>query len=154
MLLAIASSRLIGRISKTAIWRATMWRLERLLLRLSGGRVSAAVGVPTALLETRGARTGRLRRTGVIYFHDGDAVIVVASQAGYPSNPAWYYNARANPQVRLGGQAFRAREVTDDAERTRLWQLADQVYPGFALYRKEAAETGRTIPLLELTDAR
>lgn len=87
-LVAAASSPLIGRPSKTGLWRATMWRLERLLLLVSGGRVSASPGLPTALLETRGAQTGRARRTGVTYFHDGDAVIVVASQAGYPGNPA------------------------------------------------------------------
>jgi deazaflavin-dependent oxidoreductase (nitroreductase family) len=128
-----------------------MWKLERLLLRISGGRLTAAPGLPTALLETRGARTGRVRRTAVIYFHDGDDVIIVASQAGYPSNPAWYYNARANPDVRLGEQSFRATEITDDADRVRVWRLADQVFPGFASYRKEAVQLGRTIPLLRLS---
>jgi len=150
-LVRVASSRLLGRISKTALWRAAMWKLERLLLRISGGRLSASPGLPTALLETRGARTGRVRRTAVIYFHDANDVVIVASQAGYPSNPAWYHNARANPEVRLGGQSFRADEVTDDADRVRLWRLADRVFPGFASYRDEATQQGRTIPLLKLT---
>jgi deazaflavin-dependent oxidoreductase (nitroreductase family) len=128
-----------------------MWKLERLLLRFSGGRLSSSPGLPTALLETRGARTARVRRTAVIYFHDGNDVIIVASQAGYPSNPAWYYNARANPEVRLGEQSFRAKEITDDADRVRVWRLADHVFPGFASYRSEAVQQGRTIPLLRLT---
>lgn len=149
-LVAAASSPVIGRISKTALWRATMWKLERLLLRVSGGRLSAAPGLPTALLETRGARTGLVRRTATIYFHDGETVIIVASQAGYPGNPAWYYNARANTQVRLGGQAFRAREILDEAERVRLWGLADRIFPAFAHYRREAQQHGRTIPILQL----
>jgi deazaflavin-dependent oxidoreductase (nitroreductase family) len=150
LLVQLASSRALGRISKTALWRATMWKLERLVLRLSRGRLDAAPGLPTALLETRGARTGLVRRTGVIYFHDGADVIIDASQAGYPSNPSWYYNLRANPDVRLGGQRFHACEVSDETERARLWALADQVFPAFADYRLQAAENGRTVPILRL----
>ena len=153
-LVAMASSRAIGRLSKTALWRATTWKLERVLQRVSGGRLTTAIGLPTALLITRGARTGRVRRTGVIYFHDGEAVTIVASQAGYPGNPGWYYNARANPDVHLGGQPFLAREVSDAAERERLWALADGVFPAFARYRMEAARHGRTIPLLQLRPRR
>jgi len=112
--------------------------------------LTTAIGLPTALLETRGARTGRIRRTGVIYFNDGDGVTIIASQAGYPGNPGWYYNARANPDVVLGGQPFRARVVDDEAERARLWELADRVFPAFAHYRVDAARHGRTIPILQL----
>jgi deazaflavin-dependent oxidoreductase (nitroreductase family) len=148
-LVALASSRLVGRVSKTAVWRIT-WKLERLLQRISGGRLTTAIGLPAALLETRGAKTGRRRQTGVIYFHDGEAVTVIASQAGLPGNPGWYYNARANPDVLLGGQAFRASVVEDEAERARLWELADLVFPAFARYRAEAARHGRAIPILRL----
>src|SRR3954470_10363495 len=148
---ASASSPAISRLSKTRLWRMTMWRLERLLLRLSGGRLSASPGLPTALLQTRGAKTGRTWSTGVIYFHDGGDVIVIASQAGYPGNPGWYYNLRAHPDVRLGGHAFVAEEVADDVERARLWPLADRVFPGFATYRREAGAHGRTVPIIRLT---
>lgn len=64
--------------------------------------------LPTALLETRGARTGRVRRNAVIYFHDGDRVTVVASKLGLPEHPGWFHNLRADPDVRFGGQPFRA----------------------------------------------
>lgn len=150
MLVAMASSRLVGRLSRTALWRQTVWKLGPLLLRLSGGRVSTAVGVPTALLETRGARTGRRRLNEIIYFHDGDRVTIIASQAGYPSNPSWFYNARADPDVLFGGEPYRADVVDNEAERTRLWELADQVFPAFARYRVTAACSGRTIPILQL----
>jgi len=86
----------------------------------------------------------------VIYFHDADRVIIVASQAGYPTNPAWFYNARAHPDVRLGGQPFRAQVVYDEGERRRLWELADRVFPAFARYRVSAGHSGRTIPILQL----
>lgn len=149
-LVAMASSRLVGRLSRTPLWRRTVWKLGPLLLRLSGGRVSTAVGVPTALLETRGARTGCTRRNEIIYFHDDDRVTIIASQAGYPSNPAWFYNARAYPDILFGGKPYRATVIDDEAERIRLWELADRVFPAFARYRMTAAHGGRTIPILQL----
>lgn len=150
-LVASASSPTLSRVSKTRVWRMTMWKLERLLLSLSGGRLSASPGLPTALMQTRGAKTGRLRSTALIYFHDGDTVIVVASQAGYPGNPSWYHNIRAHPDVSFGGQSFRAEEVADPVELSRLWELADRVFPAFATYRCEAASHGRTVPIIRLT---
>lgn len=93
------------------ISRALAWRLDPILMRLSGGRLRFGLLLPTALLETRGARTGALRRNGVIYFHDGDRVVIVASKLGLPQHPAWFHNLRSNPLVRLGGRPFRA-EVT------------------------------------------
>ncbi len=106
--------------------------------------------LPTALLETRGARTGLPRSNAVIYFHDGDLVTIVASKAGHPGNPAWLHNVRAHPEVFLGGRPFRARVVTDESERMRLWGLADRVFPGFATYRQRAAPAGREIPIVQL----
>ncbi len=126
------------------------WKLDPFVLRLSGGRIGMGLVLPTALLETRGARTGEVRRNGVIYFHDGDKVIVVASKLGLPRHPAWFHNLRANPDVRLGGQRFRAEVLHDDSERTRLWERADRVFPAYAAYRKRAARAGRTIPIVRL----
>jgi deazaflavin-dependent oxidoreductase (nitroreductase family) len=131
--------------------RVTAWRLDPVLLRLTGGRVGMGLLLPTALLETRGARTGQLRRNGVIYFHDGDRVTIVASKLGLPEHPAWFHNLRANPEVKLGGRPFRAEVVEDERERARLWELADRVFPGYAAYRRRADRVGRTIPIVRLT---
>lgn len=106
--------------------------------------------LPTALLETRGARTGQPRRNGVIYFHDGDRVTIIASKLGMPQHPAWFHNLCAHPDVKFGGQPFHAEVVDDEAERARLWRLADQVFPAYAVYRERAAEVGRTIPIVQL----
>jgi deazaflavin-dependent oxidoreductase (nitroreductase family) len=149
-LVAAASTALTRRLSTTRLWRQTIWKIEPSLQRLSGGRLTTAAGLPTALLETRGARTGQWRGNGVIYFHDGDRVTIVASQAGYPGNPAWYYNLVANPEVRLGGERFHARVIVDEPERARLWELADGVFPAFASYRQSAARHGREIPIIWL----
>ncbi len=130
--------------------RRVLWNVDPVLMRLSGGRIGSRLVLPTALLETRGARTGRTRRNAVIYFHDGDRVTVIASKLGAPAHPSWYYNARANPDVVFGGQRFRALVIEDEAERSRLWDLADRVFPIYAAYRRKAAQTGRTIPVLQL----
>ena len=141
----LTSTRVMGWIS-----RKVGWKLDPLLLRLTGGRLGFGLLLPTALLETRGAKTGHPRSNAVIYFHDGDRVTIVASKLGMPEHPAWFHNARANPDVVFGGEPFRAQLVSDEAERQRLWALADQVFPGYAFYRERAARAGRTIPILQL----
>jgi deazaflavin-dependent oxidoreductase (nitroreductase family) len=146
----LASSRFATWLSKRWIWSAVVWRIDPHLMRLTRGRLGTGLLLPTALLQTRGARTGLVRRNAVIYFHDGDRVTIVASQAGRPGNPAWLYNARANPDVLLAGLPFRAELVEDEPERERLWELADRVFPAFASYRESAARAGRSIPILQL----
>jgi deazaflavin-dependent oxidoreductase (nitroreductase family) len=106
--------------------------------------------LPTSLLETRGARTGDLRRNGVIYFHDGERVTIIASKLGLPQHPAWFHNLRAHPDVELGGRPFYAVLIEAESERARLWQLADRVFPPYAEYRKRAARAGRVIPIVQL----
>jgi deazaflavin-dependent oxidoreductase (nitroreductase family) len=127
-----------------------VWRVDPWLMRLTRGRVGMGVGVPTALLETRGARSGLPRHNAVIYFHDGDRVTIVASKLGLPQHPAWFHNLRAQPDVTLGGIPMRAQVVAGEAERERLWALADRVFAPYATYRREAAEAGREIPIVQL----
>jgi deazaflavin-dependent oxidoreductase (nitroreductase family) len=86
-----------------------------------------------------------------VYFHDGERVTIIASQAGRPENPSWFYNARANPDVTLAGRPFRAEVIEDEAERARLWELSYRVLPAFARYQETAGRAGRTIPILQLT---
>lgn len=138
--------------TRLAAWLSMniVWKVDPHLMRLTGGRVGLGLMLPTALLETRGARTGRLRRNGVIYFHDGEKVTIIASKLGAPEHPSWFHNARAHPDVTLGGQRFRAEVVDDEATRARLWALADHVFPPYAAYRTRAAAVGRTIPILQL----
>jgi deazaflavin-dependent oxidoreductase (nitroreductase family) len=126
------------------------WKLDPYLLRLTRGRLGSAGPLPSALLETRGARTGRPRRNATLYFHDGERVIIIASKRGWPTHPAWYHNLRQHPDVVFGGMPFRAEVVHDEGERQRLWGLADQVFPPFADYRAWAAQAGRAIPIVRL----
>jgi deazaflavin-dependent oxidoreductase (nitroreductase family) len=131
--------------------RTIGWRVDPYLLRATDGRLGTGGFIPTALLETTGARSGEPRRNGVIYFHDGDRPTIVASKAGLPEHPAWFHNARANPEVKLNGRPYLVEVVSDEGERARLWRLADNVFPPFESYRRSAARVGRTIPILRLT---
>ena len=125
------------------------WKLDPVLLWLTRGRLGAGLWLPTAVLETRDARTGAIRRNALIYFHDGDDVIVMAAHIGLPSHPSWFHNLVANPDVTFGGEPFRASMVEEDVD--RLWAAADRVFPPYARYRRQAAESARTIPLVRLS---
>lgn len=130
--------------------RIFLWRLDPYVMRLTGGRLGMGLVLPTALLETRGAKSGARRRNVVIYFHDGERATIVASKAGAPENPAWFHNLRADPEVTFGGIPMTATVVEDEAERRRIWALADNVFPPYAAYRREAGEAGRSIPIVQL----
>jgi deazaflavin-dependent oxidoreductase (nitroreductase family) len=144
---AFATTRVAKFVSRHLNWKLDPW-----LLRITGGRFATTLVFPTALLETRGARTGEPRRNAVIYFHDGPRVTLVASNAGADRHPAWYFNLRAHPDIVVGGVPMRATVVEDGAECARLWVLADRVFPAFATYREQAAQVGRTIPIVQLGD--
>ncbi len=128
-----------------------VWKLDPYLLRATRGRVGMGLVLPTALLETRGAKTGAVRRNAVIYFHDADRVTIIASKAGDERHPAWFHNLCADPDVIFGGIPMRATVVTDEAERERLWALADRIFAPYAAYRRDAARVNRTIPIIQLT---
>jgi len=144
----------VARLSATraGAWLAVNvgWKVDPHLLKLTRGRFSTAGPLATALLESRGARTGQPRRNATLYFHDGDRVTIIASKRGLPQNPAWYYNLRKHPDVVFGGLPFHAELVEDEAERQRLWDLADRVFPPFADYREQARIAGRVIPIFQL----
>ena len=143
---ALANTRL-GRFMSVHV----VWKVDPYLMRATRGRLGMGLVMPTALLETRGAKSGALRRNAVIYFHDGDRVTIVASKLGLPENPSWFHNLQANPNVTFGGIPMRATVVEDEAERQRLWALADRVFAPYAAYRREAAKANRTIPIVQLT---
>ena len=138
--------------TRAGTWLAVnvAWKVDPHLLKLTGGRFCTAAPVAAALLETRGAQTGRPRRNATLYFHDGDRVTIIAALRGWPKNPAWYYNLRKHPDVVFGGLPFRAEVVEDEAERQRLWDLADRVYPQYADFREMAERAGRVIPIVQL----
>ena len=135
----------------TFISRYVNSNLDPILLRLTGGRFATTLVFPTAVLVTRGARSGATRRNAVIFFHDGEAVVLATSNAGRPRHPAWFHNLCAHPEVTFGGRPMHAAVIEDESETSRLWPLADHVFPAYATYRRNAAQTGRTIPMVRLS---
>ena len=125
-------------------------RVDPKLMRLTRGRVSSMGTFPRfVLLTCTGAKSGVRRTTPLIYFTDGDRVILIASNYGGTRHPPWYYNVKANPVVTLLGGGFEGRfacEEVTGAERERLWALARQWNPGYEQYESSAG--GRRIPLL------
>jgi len=144
---AAFSATRLGRLLSAKV----VWKVDPYLLRATRGRVGMGFVLPTALLETRGAKSGEVRRNAVIYFHDGDRVTIIASKAGDARHPAWFHNLRAHPEVTFGGIPMRASAISDEAERQRLWMLADRVFAPYATYRRDAAKANRTIPIVQLT---
>ena len=143
----IASSRPV-----TWLYLNVFPHIDRPLLRATGGRLSVSVGYPILLLETRGAKTSRVRTTPLFYVADGDDVVIIASNGGGPSHPAWYRNLLAHPRATLtlrGGTAkYTAREAEGE-ERGALWRKAVSAYPGYAKYRVRAGS--RAIPVMVLS---
>jgi deazaflavin-dependent oxidoreductase (nitroreductase family) len=126
-------------------------RLDPPMLRLTGGRVSTGVFFPVVLLTATGRKSGQPRTVPLVYFTQGDEVILTASSFGRPKHPAWYLNVKANPEVELLGggvrRRYRARETSGE-ERERLFALAERLYAGYGLYATQTG--GRTIPVLAL----
>jgi deazaflavin-dependent oxidoreductase (nitroreductase family) len=130
-------------------------RIDPLLLRVSGGRLSVAVGQPVLLMTSTGARSGQRRQTPLLYAIDGNRIVLVASKAGSPRHPAWYHNVMSDPDVEVlaPGRSgrYRAREAQGE-ERDRLWRQVKELYSGYDVYQGRAGE--RRIPVVVLEPAR
>jgi deazaflavin-dependent oxidoreductase (nitroreductase family) len=105
-------------------------------------------GLPVVIVTNTGWKTGATRKTPLMRVVDGDRYILVASQGGAPTHPSWYGNLKAEPRVEIRDetkvQAMRVREVVDEPERQRLWEIAVQAYPSYQAYQ---AKTERIIPV-------
>jgi deazaflavin-dependent oxidoreductase (nitroreductase family) len=119
--------------------------------RAHGGRVGGPFAdMQLLLLTSTGARSGEPRTTPVVYMRDGERLIVIASKAGAPENPAWYHNLLANPEatVEVGSDTLQVRGVeVHGEERDRLYARQAELSPQFADYEKR---TTRKIPVVAL----
>lgn len=128
------------------------WVREQVeLYESSGGTKGTTLrdtGLPVIIVTHKGNKTGAIRKTPLMMVKDGDNYVLVGSVGGAPENPVWVYNLRANPDIELRDRTvvrpMRAREVTDAAERARLWKLAVAAFPPYADYQ---AKTSRQIPV-------
>ena len=129
----------------------TMSGTHTAIYRASGGRIGGRIqGMEVLLLTTTGRRSGKSRTTPLLCVREGEAIVVVASNGGSDSFPAWWLNLRSNPDADVEiGRDLRhvtARKASSD-ERARLWPEFTSRYPGYAKY---ATRTKREIPVVIL----
>lgn len=119
--------------------------------RANGGKLNPPLDtVPLLVLTTTGARSGEPRSTPMSYSTDNDCLIVVAANGGAPTNPAWYHNLLANPEVTVerGTDTFRARAtVATEPERTHLFNQHAASRPNFIEFQ---SKTTRQLPVIIL----
>ncbi|MER7808232.1 nitroreductase family deazaflavin-dependent oxidoreductase [Streptomyces sp900116325] len=124
------------------------------LFESSGGTEGTTMrGMPVIILTTRGAKSGKIRKTPLMRVEHDGAYAVVASLGGAPRHPVWYHNITADPRVELQDgpvrQDMNAREVTGD-EKRMWWERAVEAFPDYAGYQEK---TDRQIPVLVLEPA-
>ncbi|MEV6269614.1 nitroreductase/quinone reductase family protein [Kribbella sp. NPDC004138] len=135
--------------------RMLRW-INTLLARRIRRRGGKFMGFDALVLHTVGRKTGAERMTPVGWFPAADGSrLIVASAAGAPGNPAWYYNLAANPdQVRIDvdGQTVAVRaEQLHGAERAAAWERIVEAAPRFAEYQ---VKTDRELPVIRLVERR
>jgi deazaflavin-dependent oxidoreductase (nitroreductase family) len=128
------------------------WVREQVeLYESSGGTEGTTLldtGLPVIIVTHIGNKTGAIRKTPLMRVKDGNSYVLVGSQGGAPTDPAWVHNLRINRDIEIRDetvvQQMRVREVEDEAERSRLWRLAVAAYPPYAEYQDR---TARRIPV-------
>ena len=126
-------------------------RFTQALYSISGGWLGERqLSYSMLLLHTIGRKTGQRHTHTLLYFRDGEHLVVCASNNGSPRLPAWYLNLQAQPHVQI--QHGRVRrvviaETVGGEERERLWQKLLTVRPQFADYQRY---TSREFPIVIL----
>ncbi|MFE9690526.1 nitroreductase/quinone reductase family protein [Micromonospora sp. NPDC005806] len=124
---------------------------DRLLGRLTKGRVVAFGLVPSLVLTTTGRRSGKPRRNPLLYVPDGDAYVVIGSNWGQQHQPAWSLNLLAQPaaEIDVTGRRVPVRaDLISGDERERLFARLVAEWPAYRTYVERAG--GREIPVFRL----
>jgi deazaflavin-dependent oxidoreductase (nitroreductase family) len=120
-------------------------------LRTNGKATSGPfLGRDVLILTTKGAKSGDVRETPLVYTRDGDHYVIIASKGGAPTHPSWYHNLVKHPEVtvEVGKDEFKARaHVPQGDEYERLYVQHADINPQFHEYRKK---TTRKIPVIVL----
>ncbi|MEU3858846.1 nitroreductase family deazaflavin-dependent oxidoreductase [Streptomyces sp. NPDC028722] len=135
----------------------TQWVREQVeLYERSGGTEGTTLrdtGLPVIVLTTRGAKSGKIRKTPLMRVEHEGRYAAVASLGGAPRHPVWYFNVLSDPQVELQDgpvkRDMRAREITG-AEKAEWWERAVAAFPPYAEYQQK---TSREIPVFVLEPA-
>ena len=119
--------------------------------RAKGGKGVGYFGDKLLLITHRGAKSGQVRTTPLVYHRDGDRYVIAASKGGAPTHPAWYHNLVKHPdaEIEVGTEKFKvhARPVPKGPERDRLYAAHGD---NFAAFRDYPKKTKRVIPIVVL----
>ena len=148
----MARGRSFGTVERTV--QRAVTGVHRLTYQLSGGRLGGTlVGNEVVVLTTTGRRSGAKRQTPLFGYRDGDDYIVVASNGGTATDPAWLLNLRADERgtLRAQGKTWPVRaEVLTPEEKAAWWQIVTKQYRGYSSYQEK---TDRDIPMVRLRRA-
>ncbi len=128
------------------------WVRDQVALYESSGGTEGTMlhGRPVIILTTRGASSGKLRKTALMRVEHEGRYLAVASQGGAPKNPSWYHNIVADPHVELQDGPVRQDMTAHEAsgsERDEWWARAVEAFPNYGDYQ---TKTDRIIPIFVL----
>lgn len=146
------SPKQIESLNSAKVGTAIKWmsKANTWLFKKSGGRLGNKFlrGAEVGILTTIGRKSGEARDSPLLFLQEGRRIVLVASQGGRATNPMWYLNLRANPEITFQTKKetlqLVARDATD-AEREEYWPKLDAMYPDFQNYR---SYTDRKIPIV------
>jgi deazaflavin-dependent oxidoreductase (nitroreductase family) len=105
-------------------------------------------GMPCIIVTHTGNKTGGIRKIPLMRVRIEDSYVLIGSYGGRPTDPVWVHNLRANPDVEIRDKTetfkMRIREVSDDTERQRIWNISAEVFPPYNDYQAKAP---RQIPV-------
>src|ERR1700687_2164699 len=112
--------------------------------RLTGGKVGSQVqGLPILLLTTTGAKSGKQYTVPLGYFEADGRPVIIGSNGGRDTHPAWYFNLKRHSQARiqiLDKQSEVSAQIVGPEKRDQLWARLVEISPGYGNY---AAKTSR-----------
>ncbi|MFI6272963.1 nitroreductase family deazaflavin-dependent oxidoreductase [Micromonospora zamorensis] len=124
---------------------------DRVVGRLTRGRVVALGLIPSLVITTTGRRSGKPRSNPLLYVPDGDAYVVIGSNWGQTHQPGWAMNLLASPVAEVDVKGLRVpvrADLASGAERDRLWELLVTEWPAYRTYVQRAG--GRDIRIFRL----
>jgi deazaflavin-dependent oxidoreductase (nitroreductase family) len=139
------------------LFARSLHHIDRLLLRLSHGRVALAQiagGIPVITLITTGSKSGLRRATPLLGIPYGDDLAIVGTQFGQPGTPGWYYNLRADRSAEVVFRDKHVKVVAREAEGDEwreIWDWACSFYSGYESYAKRIHD--RSIHIMVLVES-
>ena len=134
----------------TKLLMKTIPKADLFLMKRTRGWLNTAMQ-SLALVETTGAKSGVIREIVTLCMPDGDQLLLVGSNWGRDRPPAWYFNLKAHPKVKVTHRGYRglmnAEEITG-SQRAELWSQLVAYNPQYSHYQRQCT---RLLPIMQLS---